>query len=147
MTIRITHLIRNRLAILAACGTLIAFGAAAWAPRPAAAQMPPSGPVQFMDLNWLKPGVDAKQAGIYFNDLLTPILKKHGAKVVFVYAVTGVMAGDIQPAVTASMEFPSMQAMQAMLSDPDYKKIVPYRDATFDLSHQKLFQVAPLRGN
>ncbi|MEW5963234.1 MAG: DUF1330 domain-containing protein [Pseudomonadota bacterium] len=139
----IIRLFRRNRSVISACGMLLVLGLAVSTPRPAAAQ---NGPVQFMDLNWLKSGADAGQAGIYFNDLLAPILKKHGAKVVFSYAVTGVMAGDIKPAVTASMEFPSMHAMQAMFNDPDYKKIVPYRDATFDLSRQILFQIAPLKG-
>ena len=129
-----------RIAALAVCGLAL------WMPARASAQPQPSGPVQVMDMNWLKKGVDVKQAGIYFNDMLAPILKKYGAKIIFVYSINGVMRGDIKPAVTASMEFPSMQSMQALFNDPDYKKIVPYRDATFDLAQLKLFQVAPLKG-
>ncbi len=103
--------------------------------------------VQFVDLLWLKPGVSPQEAGTYFHDMLGPILRKHGGRVIFTYQVIGVMKGELKPAVTASMEFPSMQAMQNLFKDPEYQKIVPQRDATFDLSQQRLFQVAPLSGS
>lgn len=115
-------------------------------PLQGAAQAAGDKKVQFMDLQWLKPGVTAQQAGAYFSDKLDPIVRKHGGKILFTYQVAAVMRGDVKPALIASMEFPSMDAMQGLFKDPDYQRIVPQRDATFDLSKQVLYQVAPAGG-
>lgn len=117
------------------------FGAMAGFPTIASAS------VQFLDLQWLNSGVTAQEAGSYFKDKLAPIVRKHGGKIVFVYQIMATMKGDVKPAIAASMEFPSMDAMQALFKDPGYQKIVPQRDATFDLLRQSLFQVAPVGGN
>lgn len=42
-------------------------------------------PVQFLDLQWLRTGVSADQAGVYFRDRLDPIVRKHGGSIVLVY--------------------------------------------------------------
>lgn len=103
-------------------------------------------PVQFFDIQWLKPGVTQEQAGGYFRDRLDPIVRRHGGKIVLVYRVAATMKGDIKPALLASMTFPSPEDMQALFKDPEYQKIVPLRDATFDLERQSLFQVSPIMG-
>ncbi len=108
------------------------------------AAAPAGAAVQFVDLQWLKPGITAQNAGGYFTGRLEPIVRKHGGRVIFVYRVLATMKGDVQPAVIASMEFPSMEEMQALFRDAEYQKIVPERDATFDLARQSLFQVAPV---
>jgi len=40
-----------------------------------------------------------------------------------------------------------MDDMQALFKDPEYQKIVPQRDATFDLPRMSLFQIAPISGS
>lgn len=100
--------------------------------------------VQFVDLLWLKPGINPQAAAHYFNELLPPILEKHGGKVIFVYAVETAIKGELKPAITASMTFPSMDSLKEVFSDPEYAKIVPVRDATFDFTQQSLLKVRPL---
>ncbi len=120
----------------ALCAILVAFSVAAQA----------GGAVQFMDLQWLQPGVSPTQAGAYFHEALGPIVRKHGGKLLFTYQVLGVMKRDLKPAVIAGKEFPTMDAMQNLFKDPDYQSIVPQRDRIFDLSQMRLFQIAPIGG-
>lgn len=126
----------KHLLAVAACGLSLAVSSSASAVEP----------VQFLDMQWLKPGISADQAGIYFRDRLDPIVRKHGGSTILVYQVAATMKGEVKPAVVASMKFPSMEDMQALFKDPDYQKIVPLRDATFDLPRQSLFQVVPFIG-
>lgn len=127
---------KSFLAYFTVCLLMLGFAAQAMADIP--------GKVQFMDLQWLKAGVNTQQAGEYFTGKLDPIVRKHGGKVVFVYEVMKVMKGDVKPAMIASMEFPSMEAMQALFKDAEYQKIIPLRDLIFDLPHMSLFQLSPV---
>lgn len=124
----------KQLAAVAIFGTLVGFSTMA------------SASVQFLDLQWLNSGITTQQAGSYFKDKLDPIVRRHGGKIIFVYQILGTMKGEVKPAIAASMEFPSMDEMQALFKDPEYQKIVPQRDATFDLPRQSLFQVTPIGG-
>jgi uncharacterized protein (DUF1330 family) len=102
------------------------------------------GPVQFVDLLWLRQGVTVDDAQRYLQTL-APLVKKHGGRPLVGFRIDKTMKGDVQPQVINGLEFPSMQAMQALLADPEYQKIVPTRDATFDMARHTLFQVSPLR--
>ena len=104
----------------------------------------PTGPVQFVDLLWLKPGVTLDDAQRYLQTL-APLVKKHGGHRLVGFRIEKTMKGDVQPQVINGLEFPSMQAMQELFQDPAYQTIVPTRDATFDMARHTLFQVTPLQ--
>lgn len=101
-------------------------------------------PIQFVDLLWVKPEASPDDAVRYFKQVLPPVMAKHGGRVIHVYRIDEALRGDLRPAVTASLSFPSMQALQAMFKDPDYQKIVPERDAIFDFTQQSLFRVTAM---
>lgn len=103
-----------------------------------------AGSVQFMDLQWLQPGVAVHDAGSYFSDKLQPLVRKHGGNIMSVHQIAATMRGEVKPALVATMEFPSMEKMQGLLKDPEYQKLIPQRDATFDLPKQSLFQIKPI---
>lgn len=113
-------------------------------PKAGPQQSSVSSDVQFVDLLWLKPGVEADSAGHYFSQLLTPVLQRHGGKVLYVYRIDAALKGSLKPAINASLTFPSMEALQAMFQDPEYQKIIPVRDSIFDFTQQSLWQVTPL---
>lgn len=102
--------------------------------------------VQFLDMQLLKPGISADQAGIYFRDRLDHIVREHGGNIILVHQVAATIKGEVKPALVASMKFSSIDDVPALFKDPDYRKIVPLRDATFDLPRQSLFQAAPFIG-
>lgn len=100
--------------------------------------------VQFVDLLWVKQDKTPDDAVRYFREVLPPILARHGGKVLHVYRVEAALRGDMQPAITASLTFPSMQALESMFKDPEYQKIIPERDAIFDFSQQSLLRVTAM---
>lgn len=60
------------------------------------------------------------------------ILEKHGGVRVANYNVESVLDSGEKPAAIAVFSFPNKDAIQNLLfNDPDYQKIVPYRDKGF----------------
>lgn len=100
--------------------------------------------VQFLELLWLQPNVPVDKAADYFQKRLGPILKKHNGEILQSYQVAATMKGDLKPAWINVFRFRSMEDMQAIFQDAEYNKLVPLRDATFDLSQHRLFSVMPV---
>ena len=100
--------------------------------------------VQFLELLWLQPNVPVDKAADYFQNRLGPILKKHNGEIIQSYQVASTMKGELKPAWINVFRFRSMEDMQAIFQDAEYNKLVPLRDATFDLSQHRLFSVMPV---
>lgn len=101
--------------------------------------------VQMLELLWLQPNVTVDKAADYFRNKLRPILVKHHGEIIQSYEVTGTMRGELKPAWINVFRFNSMADMQAIFQDPEYAKLVPLRDATFDLSQHRLFTVSSVK--
>lgn len=60
------------------------------------------------------------------------LLQKHGGVPVANYKVESVMDSGEKPAMIGVFSFPSRDAIQELLvNDPEYQKIVPFRDKGF----------------
>ncbi len=59
------------------------------------------------------------------------ILAKHGGEPAANYKVQSVMDSGDKPAMIGVFSFPSAEAINAMVNDPEYQAIVPYRDRAF----------------
>lgn len=117
---------------------------AGWAREEGQRMQNQSQQVQFLELLWLQPNVGVEKAADYFQNRLGPILKKHNGEIIQSYQVASTMKGELKPAWINVFRFRSMEDMQAIFQDADYNKLVPLRDATFDLSQHRLFSVVPV---
>lgn len=59
------------------------------------------------------------------------IMAKHGGEPVANYKVQSAMDSDDRPAMIGVFSFPSPEAVNAMVNDPEYLAIVPFRDRAF----------------
>jgi uncharacterized protein (DUF1330 family) len=102
--------------------------------------------IEIMSLLWLKPGVTPSQAHDYFTRLLAPLIHAHGGEALpgFQRHVQGTMKGELKPEITDGFQFPSQRSLQDLLQDPEYRKIIPVRDAIFDMSRHTVFKIAAL---
>jgi uncharacterized protein (DUF1330 family) len=59
------------------------------------------------------------------------IMAKHGGEPAANYKVQSVMDSGEKPAMIGVFSFPSAEAINEMVNDPEYLAIVPYRDRAF----------------
>lgn len=140
-----TRLLLLTLSIATTEGVANARPAAMSPTGPAARQAStPSQQVHFVELLWLQPKATPEAAADYFKNKLRPILSKHGGEILQGYQVVATVQGDLKPAWINVIRFRSMEDMQAIFQDPDYTKIVPLRDAIFNLTQHPFFSVLPV---
>ena len=131
------------LAALAAVASARHVGASS-SPAPGVRKVTQSQEVHFIELLWLQPKATPEGATDYFRNKLRPILAKHGGEILQSFQVAATMKGELKPAWINIIRFRSMEDMQAIFKDPEYAKLIPLRDATFDLSQQRMFNVLPV---
>lgn len=96
-----------------------------------------ANPILF-DVIYLNEGKDASEAVAYFERVAV-IAQKYGLVRLNTYRVTKNMRGIIQqPALINIWRMDSPDAMQKMGADPAYQKLVPTRDALFDMAKVSL---------
>ncbi|OUS28633.1 hypothetical protein A9Q99_11510 [Gammaproteobacteria bacterium 45_16_T64] len=71
---------------------------------------------------------DARQ---YYLENAGPITAGHGAVTVATYALTESLGSDVAPEVCVVVSFPSRESVDSAFSDPDYQRLVSYRDKGF----------------
>ena len=62
---------------------------------------------------------------------ITPVIGKNGAKPVGRYRATDQLVGDNGPEMVAVFEFPSSEAIKAMIESDDYKALSELRKKAF----------------
>ncbi len=75
---------------------------------------------------WIKPG-KAEQLSEYFGQAM-PVAMKYGVKPLSPFQPIGTYAGDFMPQMMALNQWPSMQAFQRFVKDPQLGKMVAKRD-------------------
>jgi uncharacterized protein (DUF1330 family) len=63
-----------------------------------------------------------------------PIGARHGAEMLFIGQVSGMVHGDVDHQLVVVVKFPSVQAIDAMYADADYQPLVALRDEAADMT-------------
>jgi uncharacterized protein (DUF1330 family) len=92
---------------------------------------------------WVKPGKE-KQLGEYFNQAF-PIAMKYGVRPVINFNPESSYAGDFKPVMFFVNEWPSLEAFNQFINDPQEKKLIPQRDEALErlaVTHAQVQQPA-----
>jgi hypothetical protein len=101
------------------------------------------GPVLF-DVIYLQEGHEAQEAVDYFEKV-SAISKRHGLVRLKTYRIDKALKGVIaQPTLINLWRMDRPDAMQKMGADPEYQRLVPTRDALFDMGRVSILMGAPL---
>ena len=89
-----------------------------------------------LEMHWFKPGASLDDVNTYMREL-GPILARHGARHIEKFGV-------MQPDLLGGLSFASEADLQALLSDPDFRRLDEMREDTFDMSRGLLFRIKPI---
>jgi uncharacterized protein (DUF1330 family) len=94
---------------------------------------------------WVKPGKE-KQLGEYFNQAFA-IAMKYGVRLVTNFTPESSYVGDFKPVMFFVNEWPSLEAFNKFINDPQEKKLIPQRDDALDrlsVTHAQVQQPATI---
>jgi uncharacterized protein (DUF1330 family) len=92
---------------------------------------------------WVKPSKE-KQLAEYFNQAF-PIAMQHGVRPVINFTPESSYAGDFKPVMFFVNEWPSLEAFNQFINDPQEKKLIPQRDEALErlaVTHAQVQQPA-----
>ncbi|MCB2185669.1 MAG: DUF1330 domain-containing protein [Deltaproteobacteria bacterium] len=76
---------------------------------------------------WFKPDTGSATYKKYLA-LAAPVLRRHGGRLVTGGTPRQAIIGEFDADLVFFVEYPSWDAFQAMLADPEYKKALPFRE-------------------
>ncbi|PIW27608.1 MAG: hypothetical protein COW30_09950 [Rhodospirillales bacterium CG15_BIG_FIL_POST_REV_8_21_14_020_66_15] len=88
----------------------------------------------FLDVLTLKPGKTFEEAQAYFAKAI-PLIERHGLKRVEVFRISEKMRGheEVNPSIVQVWRVDAENPFAALMADPAYKEVVPWRDSIFEM--------------